>query len=155
MRNADLYDIVTALRGPDIDVKCSMKYLFTARLRYILRGGGMALYGIRMEPKVMLTALATAVTMPPEYTEPLVHYLHHVVGAFTSLAQLTLGENKEIMDLRMLAEAMLNLYNSAKEYENKTISEDEYVAAVDVAMRVISKWCEEYCMEDVEEWWDG
>jgi len=106
----EFYDIMTALRGPDIDTLVYIKWIFTCRIRYlagITNDRKLALrINVREKPFIYKSDLDNAIgevqgllrydiEVGYRFSTFLNHYFGHVVDALISLYQLGMIEPKE------------------------------------------------------------
>ena len=100
--DADLYNVVTALRGPDTE-HSALKRIFTIRIRYLT---GLCVVLCREEKTVDFNDIIKAVLAVDTND---IHYLVHVVWALESLEKLKAIDKREAEFLYNLAKLLMDI----------------------------------------------
>ena len=107
-----LYDIATALRGPD-SKHDSLKYIFTQRIRWLVGRSTEIIGDFRVDGKIPLDVIVKAVL---EVDETDRHFLDHVEYALDVLDELELIGIREFIFLGKLCYYLKKLtYNEGEE----------------------------------------
>ena len=102
-KNRHACNIMSATRGPDLPNTVPLKYLFTARIRFLAFGSSNYFWAVRPTPEVDYEMVQDALTL--NY-DGLSHYLSHVSAALDSLFRLGLMDAREYRFLLHLASAL-------------------------------------------------
>jgi len=108
----DTYLIVGAIRGPD-STNDSLKYIFTARIRWLAGINGEIPFTLRGTSKVSLLDIALATEKVSECDQ---HYLAHVGHALDKMLKLGLISKREYDFLENLRYGLVKLI-SCMEFE--------------------------------------
>ena len=138
-----LYDIVTALRGPD-SKNSGLKYIFTSRIRHLalqLKISDTPHVGWERNTKYFTSHnIAAAVMQLHPYD---IHYLHHVLDALNSLHSLNLINTDEYICLSSLAQVLLGLACSLH-FDNYIKLPQQFEDAMNELKLVIENECNSF-----------
>lgn len=124
-----IYDIVTALRGPDSG-NDFLKHIFTGRIRSLLINAHYIEDLVRRPSRELhLSDILNAILLT---SEPDLHYLSHVIDALNALREYNVLDEREYELLYSLAQAYIKL------------SQVESLGAQITGMDQIKKTIEEY-----------
>jgi len=109
----DMYYIVSAVRGPDSQ-NDNLKYIFTARIRWLVGRNDEIASAFRREKKVRLSTIVKAIEEVNEYDY---HYLVHVGDALDEMVELGLISEREYGFLYKLYCGFIDLTKDLKYYQ--------------------------------------
>ena len=117
--NKQLYDIVTALRGPDKEDLWHLKYVFTERIRYYASRDISAFALVRHGSKIAASTVYKIVDEALSW-EGSPHYLIHVAHALKALAEIYADRPRIHGELSALAAVAFRLHAAARrKYQDK------------------------------------
>jgi hypothetical protein len=117
-----IYDIMSALRGPDIDLKImsdwNLKWIFTARIRSLIGMKVPIVAAVRMNNHFELKELVLAIR-EVRAQSGMSHYLYHIREALRALSQILHDDlvSQELTALSTLTDMMYRYSDLIRENE--------------------------------------